>query len=224
MDIDLALDVDSLRATEDRIARGTLRAAKESVVDTTKWLERTLEDLTRASVPGRLWRAWKSDTFPTGSGLARAPAGTVYVNGGARSHGAMEFHTRPGRIQAKDGFWLAIPLPAAGSRGRQRNLTPGEWERINGVRLRFVYRPGKPALLVADEGTTNTRTGTFRRITRRRTEADMRRGFVRGAQTVPIFVLVPYVPFKNSVAIRPVLDQAPDRLRKDFDRRLSVAG
>lgn len=222
IEVDLKLDVPSLRATDDGIVRRVLRAGKDAVSDATRRLERDLEDATRASVPGRLWRAWKSDVFPSGSAIAQSPAGQVYVNGRARSQGAMDFFTKPGRIVGSYGQWLAIPTPAAGSRGRQRDLTPGQWEKITGIRLRFVYRRGKPGLLVADMGTTSARSGSFRPITRKRTKADEKRGYVRGAQTVPIFILVPYVPFANSVAIEPMIRAAGTRMIEDFDKRLGA--
>ena len=46
--------------------------------------------------------------------------------------------TRP-LIRSKNGFWLTIPLPAAGKSLRGGRITPGEWERRRGLRLRFVY-------------------------------------------------------------------------------------
>ena len=39
-------------------------------------------------------------------------------------------------IRSKEGFWLAIPLPAAGKSLRGGRITPGEWERRRGLRLR----------------------------------------------------------------------------------------
>lgn len=59
-------------------------------------------------------------------------------------------------IRSKDGFWLAIPLPAAGKPLRGGRITPGEWERRCGLRLRFVHRRAGPRLLVA-EGRLNTK-------------------------------------------------------------------
>lgn len=51
-------------------------------------------------------------------------------------------------IRSKDGFWLAIPTEAAGKSAKGGRITPGEWERRNGRRLKFVYRRGRPGLLV----------------------------------------------------------------------------
>lgn len=218
----LQLDVDSLRAAEQEITRGVLSAGKESIAETTRWLEQQLEEATRAGVPGRLWRAWASEVYPEGKRLARNPVGQVFVKGGVRSKGAMTFHTQPGRIVGRSEQWLAIPLPAAGSRGRGRDLTPGEWERRHGTRLRFVYRAGKSALLVADGATLSGRTGTFRPLTRKRAAADARRGFARGEMTVPIFVLVPFVPFKNSVAIDPLISSAEAKLVGTYEKRIGV--
>jgi hypothetical protein len=214
------VDTASIRSARDDAARRMLRAGSDAVRVTTRELEQDLEQLVRSAVPGGLWRALKSAVYPR-SGIARNPAGEIYLNGGSRTKGAFEFFTRPGRIAGKDGFYLAIPLPAAGSRGRNRNLTPGEWERRTGIRLRFVYRPGRASLLVADEGTLNGRTGTFRPITRKRTQADERRGFLRGATTTPIFVLIPSVAFANRVALQPVIDAAGAKLGSIVAQRLS---
>ena len=218
---ELTIDSKAVAATADQLARAYLSEGKAGLEETTKTLERELEDLTRQEVPGRLWRAWKSEVFPKGKSIARDPVGTVFINGGSRSRGAMTFWSQPGRIIGRSGQWLAIPLPAAGSRGRLRNLTPGEWERANGKRLRFVYRGGRrSALLVADMGTTNAKTGTYRPITRARTAADQRRGFMRGEQSVPIFVLVPHVAFGNRISIQPLIARAQGRLAENVAGRL----
>jgi hypothetical protein len=83
-------------------------------------------------------------------------------------------------IRSKNGFWLAIPLPAAGNSLRGGRITPGEWERRRGLHLRFVYRRTGPSLLVA-EGRLNTKGQAV--ATRSKTG--------RGKVTAPIFLLVP---------------------------------
>ncbi|HVJ02359.1 MAG TPA: DUF6441 family protein [Sphingomonas sp.] len=219
---DLQLDSAQLASVADGITRQYLRAGKEAVAETTKWLERELEGITREAVPGRLWRAWASSVYPKGAKIARDPAGEVFLNGrpGGRTYGAMAFWSQPGRIEGKSGQWLAIPTPAAGSRGRSRFLTPGEWERRTGQRLRFVYRGGRRSALLVAEGVTNGRTGSYRPITRARTAADNRRGFQRGAQTVVIFVLVPTVAFANRISIKPTVDRAGPMLTENFMARV----
>jgi hypothetical protein len=218
--ISTSIGFEDLVKASDKLARAVLSDATAAVHFATRGLEKELEELTREAVPGRLWRAWRSELFPRRIGPARAPAGTVFVNGGARSRGAMEFYSQPGQIRGSRGQWLAIPTPAAGSRGRARNLTPGEWEARTGTRLRFVYRGGRrSALLVADMGTTNARTGTYRRITRKRTAADDRRGFLRGEQTVVIFVLIPMVSFANRFAVEPTIARWGQKLEENFVSR-----
>lgn len=54
-------------------------------------------------------------------------------------------------IRSKQGLFLAIPTATVGRFGDgRRKIMPGSWERIHGMRLRFVYRRGAPSLLVAD--------------------------------------------------------------------------
>lgn len=212
----------TLREAEDAMVREALGQLSMAVAEQTRALEKDLEGITRMAVPGRLWRAWQSQSWPAGGKPAVNPRGEVYVNGGKRSQGAMLFHTQQGRIRSRDGYYLAVPTPAAGSRGRIRDLTPGEWERRTGKRLRFVYRPGKPSLLVA-EGTLNQRSGTYRELTDRRTKADQRRGYVRGAATVIIFVLLPYVDFKPSFAIEPIARRREGVLARRVEQMIGEA-
>jgi len=58
--------------------------------------------------------------------------------------------------RSTNGFWLAIPLPAAGKSLRGGRITPDEWEQRRELRLRFVYRRTGPSLLVS-EGRLNTK-------------------------------------------------------------------
>jgi hypothetical protein len=85
-------------------------------------------------------------------------------------------------IRSRDGFWLAIPTEAAGRGRRGGKITPGEWERRRGLRLRFVYRRRGPSLLVADG-----------RLNSRGLGVASRSKTGRGKATVPIFLLVPQV-------------------------------
>lgn len=85
-------------------------------------------------------------------------------------------------IRSKNGFWLAVPTPAAGKSTKGGRITPGEWERRTGLRLRFIYRRRGPSLLVA-EGRLNTKG--------RAVASRSKTG--RGVVTAPIFLLVPQV-------------------------------
>lgn len=222
--IGFGIDAAQLDRDSDRLIRAYLTAGTVAVSTTAKALERKLEAATQAAVPGNLWRAWASESYPK-SGPARDPVGTIFINGRTRTRGALTFWTQPGAIRGRSGQYLAIPLPAAGSQGRSRDLTPGEWERRTGVRLRFVYRPGQSSLLVADSGTVVRPNGaytSFRPITRQRTLADQRRGFTRGETTVPIFVLVPTVQFRNAFSIEAILSSAEADLAAEYLLRVGA--
>ncbi len=97
--------------------------------------------ITGAGLGTRLANSIRSQNFPR-SGESLHAAALVWSKGpvivGAHDTGPL--------IRSKDGFWLAIPLPAAGKSLRGGRITPGEWERRRGLRLRFVYRrTGPPA-------------------------------------------------------------------------------
>jgi hypothetical protein len=97
-------------------------------------------------------------------------------------------HDAGALIRSRSGFWLAIPTPAAGRGSGGKRLSPAEWERRRGLRLRFVYRPRGPSLLVA-EGRVNSRgLGVASRA---------KTG--RGAASVPIFLLVPQVKLRRGL-------------------------
>ena len=146
-------------------------------------------------------RDWRGQI--RGAGLGRRLANTIRAKRypeGAASMDAAAFiwskapeivgaHDRGALIRSKDGFWLAIPLPAAGKGTRGKRMTPGDWERMRGVRLRFVYRRGRPSLLVADSARLSKRGLALQKRGRRRKKD----GILTGEQTVPIFILVPQV-------------------------------
>ena len=101
--------------------------------------------ITGAGLGRRLANSIRSQTYPkTGESLNAA---TLVWSKAPEIVGA---HDAGPLIRSKDGFWLAIPLDAAGKSLRGGRITPGEWERRRGLRLRFVYRRRGPSLLVAD--------------------------------------------------------------------------
>lgn len=85
----------------------------------------------------------------------------------SRAPVVLDAQDRGALIRSKSGLWLAIPVGEVqrmrGRRGiggpQQYRITPGGWEQRTGRRLHFVYRKGKPALLV-DTGTKLTRQFT----------------------------------------------------------------
>jgi hypothetical protein len=137
--------------------------------------------ITSAGLGQRLARTIRSAQYPKGKPSLNAAAlvwSQAPIVVGAHDTGPL--------IRSRNGFWLAIPTPAAGKSARGGRITPGEWERRRGLRLRFIYRRSGPSLLVA-EGRLNTRgVGVASRS---------KTG--RGLTTVPIFLLVPQVKLRK---------------------------
>ncbi|MET4129950.1 DUF6441 family protein [Roseovarius sp. MBR-6] len=156
--------------------------------------------ITGAGLGRRLANSIRSQTFPK-AGESLNAAALVWTKApviiGAHDTGPL--------IRSKDGFWLAIPTPAAGKSSRGGRITPGEWERRTGLRLRFVFRRRGPSLLVA-EGRLNTKG--------RAVASRSKTG--RGLTTVPIFLLVPQVKLRKRLDLardaERVVDGVPGRI------------
>ena len=150
--------------------------------------------ITGAGLGRRLANSIRSQTYPKAGESLNAAAlvwSKAPVIVGAHDTGPL--------IRSRDGFWLAIPLPAAGKGRRGAKLTPGEWERRRGLRLSFVYRRSGPSLLVAD-GRLNTKgLGVASRS---------KSG--RGRATVPIFLLVPQVKLPKRLDLNRDAERALD--------------
>lgn len=152
--------------------------------------------ITGAGLGARLARTVRSEQFPKGKDSLSAAA-LVWSNApviiGAHDEGPL--------IRSRNGLWLAIPTPAAGKSTRGGRITPGEWERRRGIRLRFVYRPRGPSLLVA-EGRLNSRG----------LAVGSRSKTGRGATTVPIFLLVPQVKLRKRLDLARDAKAAQERI------------
>jgi hypothetical protein len=105
-------------------------------------------------------------------------------------------------IGPKNARYLAIPLPAAGpaSIGGTR-ITPRSYAQRTGLRLAFVERPGKSALLVANP----PRGGTGAR-----------------ARPVAVFVLVPQITPRKRLDLDGVARQASEDLARAITAGLGV--
>ena len=134
--------------------------------------------ITSAGLGARLANTIRAQTWPKGRNSLDAAA-LIWSNApviiGAHDTGPL--------IRSTSGFWLAIPLPAAGRALGGKRITPAMWEQKTGLRLRFVYRSRGPSLLVADAVRLNTRGQAA--VSKSKTG--------RGQVTAPIFLLVPQV-------------------------------
>lgn len=162
------------RAGEKAVTR-TMRAAAVDLK--AKWRGQ----ITSAGLGRKLGNAVRSASYPARSESMNAAA-MVWT----RAPKITAAHEAGPLIRSASGFFLAIPTPAAGVKAGGARMTPGEWEKRRGLRLRFVYRRGRPSLLVA-ESRLNTRGSAV--ASRSKTG--------RGVATVPIFILVPQVRLKK---------------------------
>jgi Family of unknown function (DUF6441) len=142
-------------------------------------------EITGAGLGTRLANTVRAQAYPQ-SGFSMNAAALVWTRA-SKIVGAFE---RGATIRAKDGLWLAIPLAGAMKSGRGGRITPNDWESRTGRALRFVYRPGRAALLV-DDG----RVKRGARILGRDGFSKAARGFKN--RTVPIFALVPQVTLRK---------------------------
>ena len=168
--------------TPDLVAlmRAEVAAGQKAVSTTMTQAGTSLKSAWRAQITGaglgqRLANTIRSQIYPKGRNSLDAAA-LVWSNApviiGAHDTGPL--------IRSGSGFWLAIPLPAAGKALGGKRITPGMWEQRTGLRLRFVYRSRGPSLLVADAVRLNTRGQAA--VSKSKTG--------KGQVTAPIFLLV----------------------------------
>ena len=181
IDVKIAPDIVAMMATE-------VAAGQKAVSDTMTQAGAGLKSAWRTQITGaglgqRLANTIRSQTWPKGRNSLDAAA-LVWSNApviiGAHDAGPL--------IRSASGFWLAIPLPAAGKSTKGGRITPGEWERRTGLRLRFIYRRRGPSLLVA-EGRLNSKG--------RAVASKSKTG--RGLTTAPIFLLVRQVKLPKRI-------------------------
>lgn len=147
-----------------------------------------------AGLGARLARSIRSAQFPK-TGPSMNAAALVWSNAPV----IIGAHDTAPLIRSKTGLWLAIPTPAAGKGVGGKALTPAEWERRRGLRLRLVFHRSGPSLLVADG-----------RLNSRGLGVASRSKTMRGQSTVPIFLLVPQVKLSKRLDLARDADRAID--------------
>ncbi len=194
--LDISPDLAAMMAAEiaagERAVTTAVREAGTSLK--TAWRGQ----ITGAGLGQRLANTIRSEQFPKGKPSLNAAAlvwSKAPVIIGAHDVGPL--------IRSKNGFWLAIPTEAAGKSLRGGRVSPREWERRTGLRLRIVHRRMGPSLLVA-EAQLNTRG--------RAVASRSRTG--RGVVTVPIFLLVPQVKLPKRLDLARDAERAHEAVPK----------
>lgn len=123
-------------------------------------------------------------------------------------------------VRSSKGFYLPIPNPDVwpggrvvrpGGRGGQRNNTIALAEQRFGP-LRFIYRPGKASLLVAEVRGSASRPGSFRRAS----ATSLRTG--NGLTTIVVFYLVKEARLPRMLRGSVIRDRARRNAGRDVDR------
>ena len=184
MKIDLSISPDIVAMMQAEVLAG-----ERAVTAAMRQAGRDLKSDWRGQITGaglgqRLARNIRNKTYPE-RGESLDAAAFIWSNAPKIIHA----HDKGVLIRSKNGFYLAIPTEAAGKGRGGARLTPGEWERRRGMRLRFIYRKGGPSLLVAERARLNTRS----------TAVASRSKTGRGQVTVPIFLLVPQVKLRKQL-------------------------
>lgn len=189
----------SISGNPAELMRAEAQGGGRAVTAGMRWAASTLKARWREDIAGafdggaRLARTIRDESWPKGQPSLRA-ASQVW----SKAPKIVAAHDEGTLIRAATGYWLAIPLPSAGRVRGGKKITPAEWEKKTGRRLRFVYRRGKSALLV-DDGTKAS--GNVMVLRRRRVNG--RRDYVPSEpttfrnRTIPIFALVPQVKLKK---------------------------
>lgn len=185
----------ALAGTEAQIAK----AVTAGMRDATEGLKEDLRgDVAAAGLGPRLAKTWRGKTYPEGGESVEAAA-FVWT----KAPKIIDAFNRGVTIKSKDGFFLAIPTEYAGKGLGGGKITPGEWERRTGLRLRFVYRRGAPSLLVAQmrsrvgKGALNPATRFGKASARTKT----------GLATVVIFTLVPQTKLRKRLDVKAAGDR-----------------
>ena len=190
--LDIDPDIVAMMAAEIAAGEKAVTAAMQEAGTGLKTAWRA--QITGAGLGRRLANSIRSQNFPK-SGESLDAAALVW----SKAPVIVGAHDTGPLIRSKNGFWLAIPTPAAGKSTRGGRITPGEWERRTGLRLRFIYRRTGASLLVA-EGRLNTKG--------RAVASRSKTG--RGVATVPIFLLVPQVRLSKRLDLARDAERAHD--------------
>lgn len=165
------------------------RAVKGGMVDAGRGIQAGWRaQIMAAGLGHRLPRTIRSRTYPSGKGSLNAA--TMVWSRAPEIIGAFDAGET---IRSREGLWLAIPTPEAGTRGVGRaRITPAGFEQRTGLRLRLIYRRTGASLLVADGARINARGRAV--MSRAKVRAS---GLQRGAVTAVIFWLVPQVTLRK---------------------------
>ena len=179
-----------MQAEAKRIERGVAAGVKEAGVGLKGDLRK---QVVAAGLGLRLARTWRSRAYHNkGHDAATLVSSKAPQIIRTFDEGAV--------IRSKSGLWLAIPTPAAPKRGvGGKRINPGNFPEHRFGPLRFVYRRGRPSLLVVD-GVRINKSGRVGR--RAKGGVFTKTGRMKqGITTVVMFIMVPQVKIKKRLDV-----------------------
>lgn len=146
-----------------------------------------------AGLGSRLARTWRSRAYPN---KGHDAATLVW----SKAPEIIRTFDEGAVIRSRSGLWLAIPTSAAPKRGvGGKRINPGNFPEHRFGPLRFVYRRGRPSLLVID-GVRINKSGRVGR--RAKGGAFTKTGRMKqGISTVVMFIMVPQVRLKKRLDV-----------------------
>jgi hypothetical protein len=194
-------NLEAVMADERETGARAVTTGTRSTVDVVKNLLR-VQTMT-AFGSQQLANTWRGVAYPKGGQISFGAAGTVFSN----APHIVEAFSASTTIRSKSGFFLAIPSPEAMTmRGsRKERPTPDSIERRLGLKLQFVYRPGKASLLVADLRRRSGKRGGFAAPSAR-----------SATESVVLFFLVPFVRLKQVFDMEATENRALDDLVRNI--------
>ncbi len=146
MRLDIALQGKLSEYLENEYKKGAIAVTK-GITHATDGLKNAMRSQVKSSgLSNRLANTWRGNVYPKGKKSISA-AGVVYSKVPKIMVG-FEYQTV---IRGKNGFWLAIPTPAIPKKIGSKKTTPALYEKIKGIRLRYIYRPNQASLLVHEQ-------------------------------------------------------------------------
>jgi hypothetical protein len=179
-----------MQAETKRIERGVAAGIKEAGAGLKGDLRK---QVIAAGLGPRLARTWRNRAYPN---KGHDAATLVW----SKAPQIIRTFDKGAVIRSKAGLWLAIPTPAAPKRGvGGKRINPGNFPEQRFGPLRFVYRRGRPSLLVVD-GVRINKSGRVGR--RAKGGAFTKTGRMKqGIATVVMFIMVPQVKLKKRLDV-----------------------
>ena len=179
-----------MKSETKRIERGVAAGIKEAGAGLKGDLRK---QVVAAGLGARLARTWRSRAYPN---KGHDAATLVW----SKAPQIIRTFDEGAVIRSKSGLWLAIPTPAAPKRGiGGKRINPGNFPEHRFGPLRFVYRRGRPSLLVVDSVRINKSGRVGRRA---KGGAFTKTGRMKqGIATVVMFIMVPQVKLKKRLDV-----------------------